>query len=194
MPVSLGDVQNSIKAGIQSLAAVVNAAVVWSDEPQPTAKTKLYLDMVYLDAIQDRSCVSVSELDPQEVEWALSTLYYIRVQVRAEAIFNAPGSDALVALEKVRAGLRRPDLVWAAGVVNQPDDQTFVHHVSFPHDGRTISAYSFETGFRAIVDFPLSGEFPPAPNMMKVVLEDTEVEIGEDDPQSFDQELDRPAP
>lgn len=172
MTTSWADVQHAIKAAVVSVAGAAPGAVVWNDEQRPGAKVLLILDLLYLDAIQDREDVDV-ETDPSSPTWTLSTLYYIRVQVRAESVFTAAGADALFALERVRAGLRRPDLALDAGVVVQYDDQTYVHHLRAIADGRTISSYSFEIGFRAVLDYPIAdpSDIAAAPNM-------TEVDIG----------------
>ena len=190
MIVSWKDVQDSIKAGIASLGAVVTGATVWSDDPRPAAKTLLILDPVSFAALQDREMYTESAI--QGIwNWSLSTLYYIRIQVRAESVYTASGSDAMFALEKVRAGLQRPTLVFGSGLVNQPDSTTYVHHVPYPHDGHIISSYSFETGFRAILDFPLTGTQAAAPNMTSVILLDTEIEVGEVVPEDIDQTISR---
>lgn len=188
MSVSIANVQDAIKDGIQALMTTPSVkAVTWADNPRPAAKVVLILDLVQIGAIQDRVCY-VETATPGEYKRVLSTLFYLRVQVRAESVYNTPASDALFAVEKVRAGLRNPPagFAWGAGAVNQPDENTYVHHVSFPHQGRTISAYSFETGFRAVVDHPLEGEISAGPNMQSVITEDAdgpaEVDVGEVDP------------
>jgi hypothetical protein len=111
-------------------------------------------------------------------------------------VFNAPGSDALVALERIRAGLRRPDLEYTDGVRNQPDEQTYVHHTSFLSDGRIVSAYSFETGFRAVVDYPIvdgePGSVDAGTNMQTVEVLGSEIDVNEATPANVDQEIDRP--
>lgn len=193
MTTSWRDVQLAIKAGIVSLAATPGgaAAVVWEDEPRPSPKVVLILEPIYFDALQDRDGYEPDDDNPGQFKWALSTLYYVRMQIRAESIYNAPGSDALFTLEKVRAGLRRPDLEWGAGVVNQPDVQTYVHRVSYVKDGRVVSSHSFETGFRCILDYPLDGPVEAAPNMQSVIVEG-EAEVGEDDPVEINQTIDRP--
>lgn len=180
---TIAEVQDSIRSGIRSLGATAStAAVYWTDEPQPAAKVLVSLDIVNLAAIQDRETYNTDGDSDSGVDWELSSLYYIRVQIRAEAVFNASGHDALFTLEKIRAGLRRPDLVWEEGVVNQPDEVTYVHHVSFPFEGRTISAYSFETGFRAVIDFPI--DVPPVDagvGILEVVVDgDVELDDGHD--------------
>ena len=171
MTVSLGDVQNAIKKGIDSLAAVVNSASAWQDMPEPVAKRRLILNIVSMVAIQDREMNT--EVSPGVWQWSLSTLYYIRVQVRTVSSYSAPKFDALQTLEVVRAGLLRPDLVWDSGVINQPDNETYIHHVSFEHQAHIESSYSFETGFRAVVDTPLSGTISSAPNMQSVEVDGT---------------------
>lgn len=190
MTIGWKNVQDSIKAGIASLGAVVTGATVWSDDPRPAAKTILILDPVSFAALQDREEYIESAV-PGIWEWSLSSLYYIRIQVRAESVYTASGSDAMFALEKVRAGLQRPTLVFGSGVVNQPDSTTYVHHVPYPHDGHIISSYSFETGFRAVMDFPLTGTIPAAPNMTSVILLATELEVGEVVPANIDQTIGR---
>jgi hypothetical protein len=143
--------------------------------------------------MQDRECVTEDEAILDQWNWALSSLYYIRVQIRTESVFNAPAADALFALEHIRASLKKPSVSLDAGVVMQHDEETYVHHLSFPHDGRIVSAYAFELGFRAVIDFPLADPAEEAaPNMQSVVLDETAVEIGEDDPVDFDQTIARP--
>jgi hypothetical protein len=191
VPISFADVQTAILAGVRSLGATASPkAITWSDEPSGAGTVKVVLDIVTLNAMQNRETYVTTG---PSTAWELSTLYYVRVQVRSEAIYNAPGHDAMVALERIRAGLLRPDLVWGAGVVHQPDEQTFVHHLSFPDgSGRTISAYAFETGFRAVVDFPLGA--PPVdvtPGLLEVVL-DGDADVGEDDLIEIDRTIERP--
>lgn len=191
----MGDVQNSIKAAVAGTNGVVTGAVAWVDEQRPASTVIAILDILYCQSLQDRNCYVQDDEDPAVWYWRLSSLYYIRIQVRCEAIYNAPNSDAMVAMQKIRAGLLRPDLEMDAGVVVQHDTDTYVHHVSFPHQGRTISAYAFEVGFRAVVDAPLGTPEEGAPNMQAVILDETSVEAGgEAAPVSFDQTIERPAP
>jgi hypothetical protein len=191
VPVSIADVQDAIADGIKTLGTTASPlAVTWADEPRPAGKVLLILNLVQIGAIQDRIC-HVPGVDPGTFVSKLSTLFYLRVQVRAESVYNHPASDALFATEKVRAGLRNPPtgFVWGAGIRNQADENTYVHHISYPDKGRTISAYAFETGFRAVVDHPLEGVIDSGPNMTSVITEDAdgaaEVDIGEDEPQEL---------
>jgi hypothetical protein len=188
--ISISDVQNSIKAGVRTLAVAAGAvpsAVVWADEARPAAQVLVVLNIVQWGNDIDRGEYIESLVTPGQLTWSMSTLHYIRVQVRCESIFNTPGRDAAFTAEGIRAGLRRPDLVWAAGVVNQPDINTYLHHTSFPHDGHIISCYSFETNFRAVTDFALAGPIPAGTNMNQVEV------IGADAaPPAGDQLIDRP--
>lgn len=185
-PISIADVQNAIKDGIASLAATAAGAVVWADEQRPAAKVLVVLKVVQWDADTDREEYSEDPENPGQLIWELSTLHYIRIQVQAESIYNAPETNGLFTLEKIRAGLRRPDLVFAAGVLNHPDINTYVHRVSFPHNGHIISGYSFETNFRAVTDYALDGPIPAGANMQQVEV------IGEDaDPAASNQTIDR---
>lgn len=186
---TLADVQNAIKAGIQFVNPTGSTrAVVWNDEAEPGAKALIILDLLDSEQLLDRE-----DVDPTTGAWTMSTLYYLRVQVRAESIYNTPGRDALILLEAVRAGLQRPDLMWEAGVVYQADSNTYVHHVSYiDKDGHMRSSYSFETGFRAVVDFPtapatVTGE----PNMQEVVATGTP-DNGEIPAPEIDLTVDRP--
>jgi hypothetical protein len=189
----MGDVQDAIKAAVVGTEGVVTGAVAWVDEQRPAAMVIAILDILYCQSLQDRNCYAEDEDNPGSFFWQLSTLYYIRVQVRCEAIYNAPNSDAMVALQKIRAGLLRPHLELDSGAVIQHDNDTYVHHISFPHQGRTINAYAFEVGFRAVVDAPLSpATEEAAPNMQAVIFEETEVDVLEDDPVDFDQTIERP--
>ncbi len=189
MPISIADVQNAIKAGIRTLATgarAVPSAVVWDDEQRPAAQVLVVLDIVQWGNDIDRQEYSEDPDNPGQLMWSLSTLHYIRVQVRCESEHNAPGRDAAFTAEGIRAGLRRPDLVWGAGVKNQPDINTYLHHTSFPHDGHTISCYSFETNFRAVTDYALAGPIPAGTNMRTVEV------IGADaTPPAGDQTIER---
>jgi hypothetical protein len=193
--VSFGDVQTAIKAAVQGCNAFSSdAAVTWVDEPRPAAKTFAILDILYEQCLQDRNCHVEDEDSPGTWYWRLSSLYYIRVQVRCESIFNAPNHDANVALHKIRAGLLNPSLELDSGVVVQHDESTYVHHISFAHEGRTISAYAFELGFRAVIDFPLDPATSEAtPNMQTVRFAETEVDTGEDPIPDLDQDVVRPS-
>jgi hypothetical protein len=192
---TLAQVQNAIRLGIVSAATGVvhSSAISWSDEQQPAGKVRLILDPVYFNVVQDRETYTEDDDNPGQFLWGLSTLYYIRVQLRAESVFNTPGSDALASLELVRAGLRRPTLTWGAGVIYQPDDLTYVHHLPFTHDGRTINCHAIEMGFRAVVDFPSAGPEAAEPNMMRVEVEaDPGIDVGELDPEPYEADIDRP--
>lgn len=187
---TLADVQNAIKAGIQFVNPTgSNGAVFWADEAEPAGKFLLILDLLDSEQLIDRQGV-----DPETGLWTLSTLYYLRVQVRAESVYNTPGKDALILLEAVRAGLQRPDLVWGAGVVYQADVNTYVHHVSYiDKDGHMRSSYSFETGFRAVVDFPTApATVTGQPNMEEVAIDQGIVDNGEIPPPEIDLTVDRP--
>lgn len=169
-----------------SLGAVVPSAVVWAEEQRPAAKTLCILKIVQWDADVDREHYEADPDNPLLLNWSLSTLHYIRIQVQCETQFNEPSVNAFFALEKIRAGLRRPDLVFAHGVMNHPDINTYVHRVSYPHSGHIISAYSFETNFRAVTDYALEGPLPGGANMRSVEV------IGEDaDPPAGNQTIDR---
>lgn len=189
--VGWSDVQNAIKQAVIDTEAVGELAVCWTDEQRPAGKVIVILDLVYLQTMQDRED-NTEGSTPGLFDWSLSSLYYIRVQARAESVFNAPGYDALFALEKVRAGLLRPDIELDAGIVYQPDNSTYVHHISFPHEGRTVSAYALEMGFRAVLDYPLAGPMDAAPNMVEVDVDVGEVDVGEDDPVEIAAVVDRP--
>jgi hypothetical protein len=192
MPVSVADVQNAIRDGIVSLAATAPGAgaaapVVWAEEQRPAAgKGIIILKIVQWDADVDREEYTEYPDNPGQLVWTLSTLHYIRIQVQCETQYNAPGVDAFFLLEKIRAGLRRPDLVFDHGIMNHPDINTYVHRVSFVHGSHVISAYSFETNFRAVTDFSLDGPLPAGTNMQTVEV------LGEDaDPPAANQTIDR---
>lgn len=194
MSVSMGDVQDSIKAAVVGTAGTAHAkGVSWVNEPRGAGSVICILDILYAQSLQDRNCHVQDDEDPTIWYWRLSSLYYIRVQVRCEAILNAPNSDAMVALQKIRAGLLNPSLEMDDGVVIQHDNDTYIHHISFPHQGHTISAYAFEVGFRAVVDAPLDPATEDgAPNMQAVIFEETEVDVDEAAPVDFDQTIERP--
>ena len=186
-PVGWDQVQNAIKAAVVGTNAVVEKAVSWSSEGQPTAERRLILDIVYAQELQERDDFVVAE-DGISTTWVHSTLYYIRVQVRAESHLNAPGKDGLFTLEKARVGLLRPALVFDAGLILQPDSSTYIHSLQFPSNGRTVSAFAFEMGFRAVVDSPLTDTVDAEPNMVQVAVFG-EAEVGEDDPVELDQDV-----
>jgi hypothetical protein len=181
--VGWGQVQDAIKKVIVETGAVAANAVAWEGEQRPTAKIPIVIKIIYADAILNRDTFELGTIPT--ATWSLSTLYYIRVQVRAEAIYNAPGANALFAIEKVRAGLQRPGLTPDAGVIVQPDDQTYVHNFDFTFDGRTISCWTIETGFRAVIDFPLDGPEDTGANMVEVDVDTGVVDVGETDPEEI---------
>lgn len=191
MAIGVHDVQNAIRGGIAAIGATATGAaapapVVWAEEQRPAAKVIVVLKIVQWDADVDREEYAADEDNPGQLVWSLSTLHYIRIQVQVESQYNAPGADALFVLEKIRAGLRRPDLVFDAGVLNHPDINTYVHRVPFVHGAHIISAYSFETNFRAVTDFSLDGPLPAGANMQSVEV------IGENaDPPAGRQTIDR---
>jgi hypothetical protein len=182
-------VQNAIKAAIVGTGAVAASAVFWEDEERGAAKKPVVLTELYWDLIHSRD-EYVQVLD--EFQWRMSSLYYVRVQVRTESIYNSPGNDARFTLEKIISGLRRPTLEMDAEVVLQPDDQTYVHRHAHSVDGRTLNVWSFETGFRCVVDFPLAGPEDTGPNMQQVLI-DADADVGEAALVSLDQTVDRPA-
>jgi hypothetical protein len=181
-----------MKDGITSLVPLKHRkAVVWADEQRPAADPLIILNIVQNDADVDRECYVEDPDNEGQWLWKLSTLYYIRLQVRVETQFNKPGRDAMVLAEHIRASLRRPDINWDAGIHNHPDINTYLHHVTFSHDGHYINAWSFETNFRAVVDFPLTteGNVVAPPNMQQVEVIGSEAE-----PPAGDQLIDRPTP
>lgn len=194
MTVSFANVQDAIKQGVIALGAVNSKAVVWADEERPAADPAVILNIVQNDADVDRECYIADPDNPGQLLWRLSTLYYIRVQVRVESQYNKPGRDAMVAAEAIRAGLRRPDLAWGAGIFNHPDINTYLHHVTFTHGSHYINAWSFETNFRAVVDFPLVANLPGAgvgiPAGTNMIL--VELEGDESDPPAENQDVYRP--
>lgn len=194
MTVSIADVQNAIRSGIAALAGAVGSgvsskAVVWSDEERPAASVVVILTIVSSGSDHDREEYDEDAETPGQLTWTLSTLHFIRVQIRVESQYNAPGSDALFTAERLRAALRQPTLSWDAGVVNEPDRATYMHHVPFPHGGRLVSAWAFETNFRAVTDFALAGPQAAGSNMQQVEV------FGEDaEPPAGNQTIDRDPP
>jgi hypothetical protein len=189
---SIADMQNAIRTGVRAIAGVPTGAVVWSDEQRPAANVLVVLTIVQLGSDHDRQEYVGDPDNDGQLLLEISTLQYMRVQVRAESIFNGPGHDALFVAERIRAALRRVDLVWgpAGEVTNQPDVNTYLHHVPFPHDGRLISGWSFETNFHAVTDYMLPSDGGPiagGPNMQQV-----EVGGPEADPPATTQVVDRP--
>lgn len=183
--------QNAILEGVRSIAGTPESAVVWSDEQRPAAKVVVILTIVQLGSDHDREEYTENPDVPGQLIWEMSTLQYMRVQVRVESVYNAPGSDALFVAERIRAGLRRPDLVWGpeGEVINKPDINTYLHHVPFEHNGRLVSGWSFETNFRAVTDYLLPPDAPldAGPNMQEVRT------VGEDaDPPVPNQTITRP--
>lgn len=191
MPFTIADMQNAIKTGVRALvgAGVVPSAVVWSDEERPAANTVVILTIVQLGSDHDRECYEADPEDPTQLVWKLSTLQYMRVQIRVESIYNAPGRDALFVAEHLRAAMHRPDADWGPEVIQKPDVNTYMHHVPFPHGGRLVSGWSFETNFRAVTDFPTEdgNGLPAGANMQSVEV------VGEDaDPPGATQLVERP--
>lgn len=189
--ISVADVQRSIKAAIVGTGAVAASAVFFEDEQRAAAKMPVILTELYWDLIHSRDTYTESETTPGAFVWGLSSLYYVRVQVRVESIYNAPGNDARFTLEKIIAGLRNPQLEMDSEVVLQPDDQTYVHRHAHSVDGRTLNVWSFETGFRCVVDYPLPGPADAGPNMQQVLIDADAVAGGVTVP--LDQTVDRPA-
>lgn len=189
MAFTIADMQNAILEGVRAIAGVAESAVSWSDERRNAAKVNVILTIVQLGSDHDREEYIEDPDNADSLLWTMSTLQYMRVQVRVESQFNAPGSDALFVAERIRAALRRPDLVWGGGeVINKPDINTYMHHVPFSHDGHIVSGWSFETNFRAVTDFTLDGVdgLPAGANMQQVEV------IGADaEPAASDQTIDR---
>ena len=191
MTVSFATVQNAIKQAVIDTGVLNAKSIAWVDEQRPSANVVCILDIVYLQNMQDRDTYTEQSGAPGVFDWSLSSLYYIRVQIRTETHKNAPGHDALFALEAIRAALRNPMLLVSEDIKLQPDDSTYVHHVSFPSDGRTVSAYSLEFGVRCVLDFPLTGSIEGEPNMQEVVLEG-DVDVGELTDVDLDSSVTRP--
>lgn len=178
------DIQNAIREGIVTLSGLHDKAVSWSDNARGAGKTLIVLDELYAQEQDFRECYTPTQADPTKFAWTAMSLYYIRIQIRVESIYAQPGSDAMVALHRVMAGLRRPSFDWGLGkdLRHQMDNTTYIHHISFPHDTTTINARAFETGFRAVVDFPTTETEPDAPGMQTVLVDTGETEIGEPSP------------
>jgi hypothetical protein len=191
MPVGWNNVQDAIKAAVVATGGLGAASISWVDDKRPTGKVIGILDLVYLQNMQDRDTYTEKDGSPGEFEWALSSLYYVRVQIRVESIFNTPQYDALFALEKIRAGLRNPMLVVSDDIRLQPDESTYVHHVSFTKDDHVVSAYSLEFGVRCVLDYPLTGPVDGEPNMQEVTLEG-DVDVGELADAGIDRVVTRP--
>ena len=184
--------QNAVLTGVRAIAGVPSGSVVWSDEQRPAGKVTVILKIVQLGSDHDREEYTEDPNDETQLIWEMSTLQYMRVQVSVESIYNAPGSDALFVAERIRAGLRRPDLVWGpeGEVINKPDINTYLHHVPFEHNGRIVSGWSFETNFRAVTDYLLPPDAPLAAgtNMTQVVVTGADA----DPPVVPEQTIDRP--
>jgi hypothetical protein len=146
--------RTALKAAVQTAAAdagAVSAGVAWGDEQRPTAKLLILLDIVSAVSLHDRDTFTVA-LGGASTSWAFSSLYNVNLQVRCESTNNGPATDALFALEALRASLHRPGLVIAGAALEWPETQT-VSRVSFVSDGRVVSSYSFEVSVRAVLDF-----------------------------------------
>ncbi len=190
MPVGWNTVQDAIKAAVVATGGLPAPAISWVDDKRPTGKVIGILDLVYLQNMQDRDTYTEIGTTGQ-YEWALSSLYYVRVQIRVESIFNTPQYDALFALEKIRAVLRNPMLAVSSDIALQPDESTYVHHVSFTKDDHVVSAYSLEFGVRCVLDYPLTGPVDGEPNMQEVTLEG-DVDVNEPADADIDGTVTRP--
>jgi hypothetical protein len=183
--------QDAIKTGVRAIvgAGVAPTSVVWSDEERPAANTVVVLTIVQLGSDHDRECYEEDPDDATQLVWKLSTLQYMRVQIRVESIYNAPRRDGLFVAERIRAAMHSPFTSWGPEVIQKPDVNTYMHHVPFPHQGRLVSGWSFETNFRAVTDFPTEdGNGVAAGTNMRTV----EV-VGEDaDPPGATQLIERP--
>lgn len=191
---TFAEVQNAIREGFVTLSGLHDKAVAWSDNAQAVGKTRVILDVVYFQDMDQRDCYEQNALDPTQFDWTLSTFYFLRIQVRVESIYNQPGHDAMVVAHRIKAGLRRPGFDWGLGqdLKNQQDTTTYFHHLSFEQDDTTINAHAFETNFRAVVDFPTDEEEVTVPGMQEVHIEEAEAEIGEDTPVEINQTIARP--
>jgi hypothetical protein len=178
---TLADVRDAILAAVVSTGATPSdRSVTWGDDKRPAAKYPILLDVVSAIALHDRQTETVPDPTgaPGVTSWALSTYYELRVQVRAESIYNTSAADALFTLERVRAGLLRPDLELTDGIAIVPDLTTTTRQISFASDGRVVSSYSFEIAVRAVVDYPSTGA--PAGTTVREVLVEGESEVLDD--------------
>jgi len=128
--------------------------VGWVDGPGAIAEHQIQLSEVSTVFEMDRD----TSLYVGGVQ-ALSSFVLITVQVQAESIHDDPALNALWLIEQVRLGLRRisvREALAAANIViaNFPSATT---RRSYPADGRSISAASFDVTFRTEFTFD-SGE------------------------------------
>ena len=65
MTVSIADVQDGIKAIVESIGAVASGALVWESEPRPAAQALASLKVVQWDAAVDRHAFTADADNPK---------------------------------------------------------------------------------------------------------------------------------
>ncbi len=150
-------VSAAMPVSVRTPANLDGPTVSWADGARPFGKHRLLLSVVSTVFDHDRDS-SLSTGGEQE----LSSMATVVVQVQAESIHDrssAPG-DALWLLEQVRLGLRRVSVREALEAAEMAIVTWPALTVSrfYPADGRTISAHSFDVGFRVLLDFDASSE------------------------------------
>lgn len=185
---TLADVRDAVLAAVVATGATGARSVAWSDDKRPAAKYPVLLDVVSWRALHDRE--EETQTSPGVTAWALSTYGELRVQIRAESIYNTSAADAMFILELVRAGLKRPDLELTHGIALVPDLVTDTRSIPFVIDGRVVSSSLFEIGVRCVLDYPSTGA--PAGTTVREVLVEGESEITEDDVHDTDLSIEQP--
>ncbi len=130
-------------------------AVFWGDGADPYAKHKVQLTEVSVVYEMDRdTALYVGGAQ------ALSSFVAITVQVQCESIHDDPTLNAQWIIEQIRLGLRRVSMreaLQTANVIIANFPGATVRR-SYPADGHTISAHSFDVTFRTEFTFDATGE------------------------------------
>ncbi len=148
-------VSSAMPSAVRTPANNDGPAVFWTDAPMPYGKHLVQLTEVStVDEMDRDTALHIGGAQ------SLSTFKLITVQVQCESQHDDPALNALWLIEQIRLGLRKVSVAAAlktANVIIASFPGATVRR-SYPADGHTISAASFDVAFRTEFTFDATGE------------------------------------